>query len=76
MVYEKSGKRTEKKIYSVSTKKLSDQKFKLKINAEGALPIKRFVNGDDIVPSVSSILKMDCHADEFDFLDVKINDNN
>ena len=38
VVYEKSGKRTEKKIYSVSTKKLSDQKFKLKINAEGGLP--------------------------------------
>lgn len=76
VVYEKSCKRTEKKIHSVSIRKLSDQKFKLKINAEGGLPIKRFVNGDDVVPSVSSILKMNCHADEFDFLDVKINDNN
>ena len=76
VVYEKSGKRTEKKIHSVSIRKLSDQKFKLKISAEGGLPIKRFTNGDDVVPSVSSILKMDCHADEFDFLDVKINDNN
>ena len=66
----------KKDIYSVSTKKLSDQKFKLKINAEGGLPIKRFVNGDDIMPSVSSMPRMDCHADEFDFLDVKINDNN
>ncbi|WP_299291545.1 tRNA pseudouridine(54/55) synthase Pus10 [Nitrosopumilus sp.] len=75
-VYEKSGKQTEKKINSVSYKKLSDQKFKLKIDAEGGLPIKRFVNGDDVVPSVSSILKMNCKVDEFDFLDVKINDNN
>ncbi|MCE2614733.1 MAG: tRNA pseudouridine(54/55) synthase Pus10, partial [Nitrosopumilus sp. (ex Thoosa mismalolli)] len=75
-VYEKSGKRTEKKVNSVSYKKFSDQKFKLKIDAEGGLPIKRFVNGDDIVPNVSSILGMNCIANEFDFLDVKINDNN
>lgn len=75
-VYEKSGKRTEKKVNSVSYKKLSDQKFKLKIDAEGGLPIKRFVNGDGVVPSVSSILEMNCIANEFDFLDVKINDNN
>lgn len=75
-VYEKSGKRTEKKINSVSYKRFSDQKFKLKIDAEGGLPIKRFVHGDDIVPNVSSILEMNCIADEFDFLDVKINDNN
>lgn len=76
VVYEKSGKRTEKRITSVSYRKLSDQKFKLVIDADGGLPIKRFVNGDDVVPSISSILKVNCLATEFDFFDVKMDDNN
>lgn len=76
VIYEKSGKRAEKTISSISFKKLSAHKFSLKIDAEGGLSIKRFVNGDDVVPSIASILEARCNADEFDFLDVKINDNN
>ena len=75
IVYEKSGKRTEKKVNLVSYGQLSDRNFKLKIDAEGGLPIKRFVNGDDVVPSVSSILKVNCIAERFDFLDVQINES-
>ncbi len=75
-VYQKSGSRAEKKISLVSYERLSDQKFALEINAEGGLPIKRFVSGDDVVPSVSSILGTSCLADTFDFLDVKITDGN
>jgi len=75
-VCDRSGKRTEKKISSVSYEILSDQKFNLTVNAEGGLPIKRFVSGDGVVPSVSSVLKMRCNANEFDFLDVQIDDNN
>ena len=42
------GKRSEKKIFSVKYRKNSNNTFTLFIKAEGGLPIKRFVNSDDV----------------------------
>ena len=72
VVYEKSGKRSEKKIFQVKYKKISKNDFTLIITAEGGLPIKRFVIGDDIVPGISKILETPCICREFDFLDVEV----
>ena len=72
VVYEKSGKRVEKKISSIKYKKNSQNDFFLFVIAEGGLPVKRFVSGDNVVPGVSGILDTDCTCQEFDFLDVKI----
>jgi len=72
IVYEKSGKRTEKKIFEINYKKISKNQFTLKIKAEGGLPIKRFVIGDDITPNISEILQTSCECQEFDFLDVEV----
>jgi tRNA pseudouridine synthase 10 len=72
VVYEKSGKRSEKKIFQVKYKKVSKNDFTLIITAEGGLPIKRFVIGDDIVPGISKILETPCICREFDFLDVEV----
>jgi len=72
IVYEKSGKRTEKKIFEINYKKISKNQFSLKIKAEGGLPIKRFVIGDDITPNISKILQTSCECQEFDFLDVEV----
>jgi len=44
----------------------------LSIKAEGGLPIKRFVNGDDVLPNISKLLGISCICKEFDFLDVKV----
>ncbi len=72
VVYEKSGKRSEKKIFSVKYKKNSSNVFTLVIHAEGGLPVKRFVNGDDVSPGIPQILKTSCKCQEFDFLDIKV----
>ena len=72
VVYEKSGKRSEKKIFSVKYKKNSSNAFTLVIHAEGGLPVKRFVNGDDVSPGIPQILKISCKCQEFDFLDIKV----
>ena len=69
-VYERSGKRSEKSISCVRYKKTSDCRFVLTIDAEGGLPIKRFVEGDDVAPGVSQILGDACRCVEFDFLRV------
>ena len=69
-VYEKSGKRYEKKIFDLTYKKNSSNVFTVIISAEGGFPIKRFVIGDDILPNISSVLDTTCMVQEFDFLDI------
>ena len=76
IVFEKSGKRSEKKIFQIKYKKISKNVFTMYIRAEGGLPIKRFVIGDEITPGISQILDTSCVCQEFDFLDIKVNDNN
>ena len=56
VVYEKSGKRSEKKIFSVKYRKNSSNAFTLFIKTEGGLPVKRFVNSDDVSRGISQIL--------------------
>ncbi|NQV40599.1 MAG: pseudouridine synthase [Nitrosopumilus sp.] len=72
VVYDKSGKRSEKKIFDVKYKTSSKNMFTLIIKAEGGFPIKRFVIGDDIAPGISKILDTPCVCMEFDFLEVEV----
>jgi tRNA pseudouridine synthase 10 len=70
VIYEKSGKRYEKKIFDLKYKKNSNNLFTIIMSAEGGFPIKKFVIGDDISPNISSLLDNSCVAQEFDFLDI------
>ena len=72
VVYDKSGKRTEKRLSHIRYKKNSKNTFILQIVAEGGLPIKRFVSGDDVTPSISQLLETNCTCSEFDFLDIEV----
>jgi len=72
VVYEKSGKRSEKKIFQAKYKKVSKNALILNIKAEGGLPIKRFVISDDITPGISKILNTPCVCQEFDFLEIEV----
>ncbi len=75
-ISEKSGKSYEKKIFDLKYRKISDQIILLKIRAEGGLPIKRFVTGNNVEPNISGIIGMDCLSENFDFLEIFVNDNN
>lgn len=72
VVYDKSGKRSEKRIFEVNYKKNPNNLFTLTVKAEGGLPIKRFVTGDDITPGISTILNISCVCEEFDFFDIEV----
>jgi len=76
VIYENSGKRSEKKIFSVRYKKNSKKEFTLIINVEGGFPIKRFVIGDNVVPGVSQTISNNCKCEEFDFHEIKMTTNN
>lgn len=72
VIYEKSGKRSKKKIFDVKYKRNSKNLLTLIVKAEGGLPIKRFVVGDGVTPAISTVLDAQCKCIEFDFLQIKI----
>ncbi len=72
VVYEKSGKRSEKKIFTLKYKKTSKKNLTLLIKAEGGLPIKRFVESDNVNPGISQTLHNPCYCTKFDFHKVEL----
>jgi tRNA pseudouridine synthase 10 len=72
VVYEKSGKRSEKHIFDLKYKKTSKNNFTLLIKAEGGLPVKRFVDGDDVTPGICQIINNKCTCITFDFLEIDL----
>lgn len=72
LVYDKPGKEMKKTVYESSYKKTSPNSFSLSMTVDGGLPIKRFVEGNSVKPSVSEILDMNCKCKEFDFYDVEL----
>lgn len=63
-----------KKIYSSAVEKFPDSPdFILTITADGGLPIKQFVGGQEYIkPSITEILGVSCQCRTFDILDVKL----
>ena len=72
IVYDKSGKRSEKRISDLKYKKTSKNSFTLFIKAEGGLPVKRFVDGDDVTPGLRQIINDKCTCITFDFLEIDL----
>jgi len=72
VVYEKSGKRSEKTISDLKYKKTTKNSFTLFIKAEGGLPVKRFVDGDDVTPGICQIMNDKCTCETFDFLEIDL----
>jgi tRNA pseudouridine synthase 10 len=70
VIYDSFGKRTEKIISQLKYKKNGKNCFILFIEAEGGLPVKRFVESSDVIPGITQILKNKCRCVQFDFLDI------
>ncbi len=76
VIYESSGRRSEKKIFDTKYKKNSENTFTLSIDAEGGLPVKRFVSGDNVFPGVGQIIDNTCTCEHFDFIQIQMITNN
>ena len=61
-----SNKQYKKTIYKLKYKKHSLQSFAVEMEADGGIPIKRFVSGFSVIPNISSILNTDCSCEKFD----------
>ena len=71
-VYENSGKKNQKKIYHIKTRKMSDNSFSVLMEADGGVPLKRFVNGSEVEPSLTSLLENQCKCKVFDFHEISL----
>ena len=61
-----SNRQYKKTIYNLKYKKYSLQSFVVEIEADGGIPIKRFVDGSDVIPNISSIIGVQCSCKKFD----------
>lgn len=71
-IYEKSGKRSEKKIHSIKYDVESQNSFYLSMKLDGGVPLKHFVAGEDIFPNVSDLISNKSKLERFDFDEVNI----
>jgi len=71
-IYEKSGKRSEKKIHSIKYDVESQNSFCLSMKLDGGVPLKHFVAGEDIFPNVSDLISNKSKLERFDFDEVNI----
>ncbi|NHI03868.1 hypothetical protein DYY67_0938 [Candidatus Nitrosotalea sp. TS] len=67
VLYENSGRKHKKTIYDIKLKRESETSFKIMMKSDGGIPLKRFVAGQDVEPSISSILETNCKCKLFDF---------
>lgn len=71
-IYENSGKRNQRNVSDIRYKKKSSNLFSISMKADGGVPIKRFVDGVEVTPSLSSILANPCKCTVFDFYDITL----
>ena len=71
--FENRSKMAIKKICSAQAKKTAGREFLLTIHADGGLPIKQFVGGEEYIePNVSKLLGAKCECVSFDVLAVDL----
>jgi len=71
-IYEKSGKRAEKKIHKIKHQTASQNSFYLLMTLDGGVPLKHFVAGDNVFPNVSDLISNKSKLETFDFDDIRI----
>lgn len=67
VIYESSGHKNKKMIYDIKAEAESDRLFKIVMESDGGIPLKRFVAGQEVEPSISEILGVNCRCKLFDF---------
>ena len=65
-ITDSNNKQHKKTVYKLNYEKNSLQSFTVEIEADGGIPIKRFVDGFNIIPNISSILGTQCSCEKFD----------
>lgn len=67
VVLSDSPRKQKKMIYKMAAKKESSNLFKVRMESDGGIPLKRFVAGQEAEPSISGMLGTSCKCIRFDF---------
>ena len=62
-----NSRKHHKTIYRIGTKGIDGHSFRVIMESDGGMPLKRFVSGQEVEPSISSLLGSDCRCRQFDF---------
>ena len=65
-------KKNQKFIYEIKPRQKTPNSFSIKLTIDGGLPLKRFVEGNNVNPNLTKFLGVQCKCNEFDFQDVKL----
>ena len=71
-VSDTDSKKSKKIIHKIRYKKNSLRSFTVEIEADGGLPIKRFVEGNGVIPNFSDILGTQCTCKKFDINQISL----
>ena len=61
-----------KQIYKLTFKKIPKKLLKINMYADGGIPIKSFIQGSNVTPSCTHLLKSKCECIQFDFKKIDV----
>ena len=70
-LHENSHKQ-RKTIYNIWVTRGSENLFRVKMESDGGIPLKRFVSGQEVEPSISGMLETNCRCTQFDFYKITV----
>lgn len=70
-IYEES-KRIEKSIHSIKYSKINPNSYRIQLEIDGGVPIKKFVDSETVFPNLSDLLDTKCVCKQFDFNEIFI----
>lgn len=71
-ISENAAWKNQKRIYDVKIKKIDTKSFTIMVELDGGIPLKRFVTGNNIEPSISMLLENSCKCTSFDFYKIAL----
>jgi tRNA pseudouridine synthase 10 len=61
-----------KQIYKITFKKIPQKLLKINMYADGGIPIKSFIQGSNVIPNCTHLLKSKCECIQFDFKKIDV----
>ena len=65
-------KATTKQIYKITFKKMPQKLLKINMSIDGGIPLKSFIQGFNVTPNCTDLLKSKCECIQFDFKKIDV----
>lgn len=72
-VEDRPGRASIKRVHALRYRRMTGGALRILVEVDGGMPVKRFVSGEGVAPSVSGALGTACTCIVFDFVDIVTN---